>query len=397
MKQGMSLPELAAELEARKTRKRDIVLDTKQLGVLAGRPAIEDEFGPTASSPTTIVLPGESTDYVPTDRFHRQLGTHLGVDAKLYDHLNGEHPGLYDHLINGLLREDHKTQLVRLYTDGGPGGHGVARAFLSDRYLRVENEDLANVALPIIYGIPGAYVDTCNVSEDKLYLKVLVPDMTRDLTAIRSGFDFEALRREYGAHHMFRQDERPDLVCPGLVIENSEVGAGALRVSRLIFRVQCSNGMIAEHTVNRRHVGKRIGGDMFADDEGTVWKDDTLRAMDDALKLKVRDAVTAAVDETNFDLLARQFAESGLTKPIERPIPAMKVLGKALTLTEREGESALEHLMRGGDMTKFGAVNAITAMAQTVESFDRSVELETIGGDLLAWDRSKWEAIAQVA
>lgn len=389
MKTGIPLNELAGQLEAQVARKRDVVLDSRMLTMLTARN--DDGTGGI----TDLDIPDESA-VMPTDLFHRQLGTHLGLRAELYDRLRRKHPGLYDHLVNGLLREAPSRQLIRMYKDGaGPDGRdGIARAFLSERYLRIDNYDLAKVALPIIGRLGADLRIDAHLGEDKMYLKVVVPGGAVDLNDYRRAVDWDALRRQYGAHHMFNDGTGPaDYVQPGFLIENSEVGAGALRVSQLVFRVACSNGLIVSHAVQRRHVGTVIGGD----DAGTIWRSDTVEAIDNAIRLKVRDAIAQTVDETSFALICQQFAEAGATRPIDRPVEAMKVVTRQVDLTEREGNDVLTFLLGGGDLTKFGMVNAITAMAQTVDSYERSVELESVASTVMDWNAGEWDRVAVTA
>ena len=57
----------------------------------------------------------------------------------------------------------------------------------------------------------------------------------------------------------------------------------------------------------------------------------------------------------------------------------------------------LTQLATGGDMSRWGALNAITATAKTVESFDRQVELEELGWSLASLSEREWERLAVAA
>ena len=54
----------------------------------------------------------------------------------------------------------------------------------------------------------------------------------------------------------------------------------------------------------------------------------------------------------------------------------------------------LNHLIQGGDLSKFGLSNAVTRFSQDVESYDRASQLEQLGGEVIALPRSEWELIA---
>lgn len=378
MKAGLSLTELAAKLEADKARIKDYVVDTRELHVLTG------ETG------TEVKLPGVE-ELVPTQHFHRQLGTDLKVRADLYDRLRSTHPALYDGLINGLLdgwSKDHdgKTgkRMIRTYTDGGPNGQGIARAVMSDSYRRIDNFDLATAVLPIIGQIPNVQIPTCQVTESKMYIKVVAPLTQVDLNDLIKP----------GVHKFLDDDGNPDYMQAGFVLQNSEVGNGSLSIDHMLFRLRCLNGLIVGKALRKTHVGSKVE----VGEDYSIYRDETVAADDKALMMKVQDAVTAAVDETKFKQLCAQFADATDTKPMEDPIEAMKVLAPTVGLTEGESKSVLQHLIKGGDLTKFGAINAITRTAQDVESYDRSVELETLAAtEVMSMGVGAWEKIAVAA
>ncbi|MEY8420593.1 DUF932 domain-containing protein [Oscillospiraceae bacterium 44-5] len=96
---------------------------------------------------------------------------------------------------------------------------GRARAFLSNRYRRIDNIDIARVTLPIIKEMPDARYESCQITDDYMYLKVVNPRLTAKVVP-------------------------GDIVQAGVVISNSETGQGAVCIQPLIFRLVCSNGMV---------------------------------------------------------------------------------------------------------------------------------------------------------
>lgn len=372
MKQGKTLNELAAELTAQQQRKRDYVVDTRELHVL------------TSDGGTEVMLP-EIGELTPQQLFHRQLGSELDLRADLYDRLRGTHPGLFDHLVNGLLQRkpvEHKgravCRMIRTYTDGGDGGQGVARALLSDRYRRIDNYDLAESVLPVIQQIPGVQIPTCELTETRMYIKVVAPMVSFDLDQLtgRSG------RPGVG-----------DVVQAGFVLSNSEVGRGGLDVEYMLYRLVCLNGLIVGSAFRKTHLGPRV----TADEDYSIYRPATIEADDRTLMLKVGDVVRSAVDETRFQQLATQFAQTKTTRRIEQPIAAMKVLGQSVGLSEGEQESVLTHLIEGGDLTQFGAINAVTRTAQDADCYDRSIELEQAGAKVMHLKPRDWDRVATAA
>ncbi|MDQ6772201.1 MAG: hypothetical protein M3024_04315 [Candidatus Dormibacteraeota bacterium] len=53
--------------------------------------------------------------------------------------------------------------------------------------------------------------------------------------------------------------------------------------------------------------------------------------------------------------------------------------------------------MLGGDLARYGALNAVTRAAQDAEDYDRATELEALGGVVLAMDHADWRPVAVAA
>jgi hypothetical protein len=88
------------------------------------------------------------------------------------------------------------------------------RAVLSDRYRRLDNFDLAENVLPILQRLEGASFESVELTETKMYLKVVTPRVAFEIAP-------------------------GDVVQAGIVITNSEVGCGTLSVQPLIYRLVC--------------------------------------------------------------------------------------------------------------------------------------------------------------
>jgi hypothetical protein len=52
-------------------------------------------------------------------------------------------------------------------------------------------------------------------------------------------------------------------------------------------------------------------------------------------------------------------------------------------LTEVEQDGVLPQLALGADWTRYGVVNAVTRISEDSATYDRAVELERIGGEVL--------------
>ena len=94
-------------------------------------------------------------------------------------------------------------------------------------------------------------------------------------------------------------------------------------------------------------------------------------------------SVAMAVDEVKFNLTVDKMRETTQVKTGEDPFNTVEVLGDKYILNKNERASILRHFIKDNDFTQYGLVNAVTRAAQDVESYDRSTELERMGGVLL--------------
>jgi hypothetical protein len=187
-----------------------------------------------------------------------------------------DQPALLDRNVNTWLQSEEERRMLRTLD-------GQVRAVLSDRYRRLDNFDLAESVLPILQQLPEVRFESVELTETKMYLKCITPRLKYEMAP-------------------------GDVVQAGVVISNSEVGQGTLSVQPLLFRLVCSNGLIAaDRSLRKTHVGRALGGE---DERIQVYQDDTLRADDKAFFLKVRDVVQAAVSEATFRQTAQKMQKT---------------------------------------------------------------------------------------
>ena len=347
MKAGFhSLTEMAAELERQNAVKADYVVDTREMTMLNG---------------TELHLPNGIGEQSVLPLAHGQIASRLKIPKRYYDRLLADHPQLLDLNVNGLFQSEPERRMVRTLD-------GRARAFLSDRYRRRDNFELAQAVFPVLKQIPDAQVLSCNLTDTRMYIKVVSPRLQAD---VKVG----------------------DTVQAGVSIENSEVGLGALVVRPLIFRLICLNGMVSDAATRHYHVGKQVD----ADENYEVYSDETLRLDDQAFFAKVGDTVQAAVTEARFQEIVASMRETTETAPMKNPIEGVKVLANRYSLTEGEEQGILTHLISEGDLSLYGALNAVTRASQDVEDYDRASEMEKLGGTMLTMAASDWREVATAA
>lgn len=354
MKTGRSLQELAAELDRQSQAKRDLIVDTGAMHMDR-----DDALGLALNVGTV----DNHESFAINEIAHRQLGQHLKIPALYYDRMRNEFPELLTRNVNGWFSKTPSKRMIRTLD-------GTARAFLSDRYRRIDNYEVAQTVLPIIGNMPGARVESCELTDSRLYIKVVDPRVTAEVV-------------------------KGDVVQAGVIISNSEVGLGSVNVSPLIFRLVCANGMIAQDSgIRKYHVGRvnEQGGDNFE-----IYRDETIEADDKAFLMKLEDTVHAAVDQAMFSKLVDRLRETTTAK-IEAPIvpQVVELAAKEYNFTQDEGKGILGHLIEGGDLSLYGLANAVTRHAKDVPSYDRSTELEATGFKIITMAPALWRQLNAV-
>lgn len=355
MKEGLSLQEMAAEIERQSRLKEDYLVDTRNLQM---EPFGSQVYLHMYDKGSDVLEPLEVNQIA-----HRQLGTHLKIPAAYYDRMLSEYPDLLAQNVNAWFQKEPSKRMLR--TMGG-----IARAFLSNRYRRIDNLEIAKVVLPIIGQMQGARFESCQVTDSRMYIKVV---NTRLEAEVVPG----------------------DIVQAGVIISNSEVGQGFVCIQPLVYRLVCSNGMIINDAQTRRnHVG-RVNN---SEESFLLYSKETLAAEDHAFVLKIQDTVKAAVEEARFSQVIGLMRTAKQAPMNTQDVPGIvRLTSKEFHISEDESTGVLKHLIEGNDLTLYGLSNAITRHSQDVESYDRATELESIGYNILSMPSRQWNRINQMA
>ena len=302
MKQGFkNVQELYLKLEEQRDHRKDIIADTRSLVI-----------NTTSGLSTISVSTGNDIlAYSVSDVAHRQIADRLGVPFKYYDRMRLEYPALLDQNINGWLQKQPEKRMLRTLD-------GRLRAFLSDRYRRLDNLELVDHVLPVIAQMKGCSIESCDITETHLYMKVINKTMKAELTP-------------------------GDVVQAGFVISNSEIGLGALKVEPLVYRLVCRNGMISKDLAHKKyHAGRQVED---TDAAYELYSDETLAADDKAYFLKVQDIVSAAVDEARFSLTVDKMRASMNVPTGDNPVKTVEVLGDKYILNKTERATILRQMI----------------------------------------------------
>ena len=213
MKTGLTIQQMAQELLRQSKAKQDYLVNTGSLSLSV-----------TSDAPQLRVTENGLDKIAPLDirqTAHRQLGTYLGIPQKYYELMRTDAPELLAYNANYWFSQKNELRTLRTMD-------GCARAFLSNRYRRIDNLDIASVTLPVIGELPEARFVSTQITDDFMYIKVVNPRLQADVVP-------------------------GDVVQAGVIISNSETGLGSVTIQPLIYRLVCSNGMVINDAKTRRN------------------------------------------------------------------------------------------------------------------------------------------------
>ena len=366
MQNGMNLQELLTEVIRQNDAKRDFVASTHESIRMV-------EFD---SEPHIILLKegAEALErFTITEHCHRQLASRLSIPWKYYQRLLNDHLDLVIHQVNALFEREPQTRMVRTLD-------GQARAFLSDRYRRLDNAQVLEQALPpILKGDVETSVLSCNVSPNNMHMKVLFTD--------------DSLKQDIG---LAPHSNRSDVVRPGLILGNSEVGQGLLFMKGFFFRDYCTNGcvfgMYDAFEARRTHVGGKI----TAQSDFQVFSDETQKKEDELVIAQITETLKTMSDPNRVREMGNRLREIKTGEKANDPIAAMELLAENQGLSQQETNRALQNFLEDGDYSQWGAVNAVTKVANNEEevSYERACELEEIGSKIIQMNAKQWLQVA---
>lgn len=341
MKQGKTLEELGKELMRQRDVRKDYISDTRSLEMDSSK----------SNGILRLFLDDGAKEFTISQFAHQQIATRLGIPYRYYQKMQQSYPALLDENVNGWFAKSPERRMIRTLD-------GHVRAFLSDRYRRLDNIELCASVIPVIKEMKGASIISCDVTESHLYLKIINKKLKAEMSV-------------------------GDVVQAGFVISNSEIGLGCLKVEPLIYRLVCKNGLIVkDYSQKKYHVGRQAAGDEETAYE--IYSDATLAQDDKAFFMKVQDIVRCAADEAKFAMTVDKLRQTQKMPIGENPVQAVEELADSFLLTENERGDILRQLFMGRDNSRYGLINAITAASQLAKDYERATELERIGGELLS-------------
>jgi hypothetical protein len=129
-----------------------------------------------------------------------------------------------------------------------------------------------------------------------------------------------------------------------------------------------------------------------------MFSTQTRRLDDAAFFSKVRDMIAHVLTQEMLDNLANRMIATAEEKIISKDLgKVVEVTAKQFGYNETTRNGILLHLAQGGDLSRYGLLNAITRQAQDEESYDMATQLETDGGRVIELSKTDWRQIAEAA
>lgn len=339
--------------------------------------------------------------YQLTDNAHNQLAAMFDIPLRYYRRMRDSNVPLLDTSVASWadLDAEGKRVLLRLLWGSQPdddGTVGLCRAVLSDRYGARDNLPTVIAALAGMReaGLSADNIIGCDVSDDRMYLHVVAPEIAIAAPALLANYtpggrrDFEVMDDHKGNTHGLRPE---DVIQAGLVITNSETGNGKLAVIPRFRVLRCMNGwQITKDAMTKVHLGGKL-------DEGAiVWSDETRQKADLLVRSQVKDAVQSFLNVEYLEGVVRRIEEEAQT-PLSNPVETIEQVSSKLGYTEHEKASVLSAFIKGGQPTSGGVLQAVTYYSQAIDSVDRAHEFEASGIEAMRLANKLEPAIAAKA
>ena len=223
MKKGHNIKEMLQQVNDDGEYKKDFVVNLKALTVKES----------ARTFPAVQVLEKDEALQL-TDHSLNQLCGRLEIGTQYINKCLPVSQSLVAHNLNFWI-SNNKDRDVMLRTYENWHKTKNVRAILSNRYKIIDAHHVLNPALNKMMDL-GAEFKYSHYNGDRLNVTATLPKLEGEV-------------------------QKDDIVQGGITITNSEIGDGCLLIQPFIYRLVCTNGMVAPSLLNRffqRHVGKII-------------------------------------------------------------------------------------------------------------------------------------------
>lgn len=353
---------LLATLDEQQDRKVDVVVPATNICFGGGdlrvlRSDLEPQLTPDGvKSPVQV--------FRPTDVFDEGLAERLGrgiVTGRMLRKLRAEGwTDIVDGTLNALIhgkgevREPlTKSVLVRALKDADGGETGTARAVLSNSYKIVDHIETLRAAMRGMQaaGLGAGNIAQADLTGRRMYVTVTAPQIKALAPELLKG---------YRSPFTGQTGSDNPTVFAGFVLSNSETGHGSFSVTpRLVVEV-CTNGMtIKRDVVSARHLGAKL-------DDGVIrYSDETRQANLQLITSQAADAVRTFLDVDYMRKVIDEMTEQA-GHEVKETEKAVKEITQKIECPALY-DDVLTAFIKGGQTTRGGLVQAVTAAAQSAD------------------------------
>jgi hypothetical protein len=330
MKKGQDIKQMLTKVNNDANNKSDYIVRLKSLEVVEN----EHDYYPT--------LKYDNYETRLTDNSVLNLANRLGMGTSYISKCISFQNVVSYNLNHWIRHNKDKGLMLRNNED-------KTRAILSDRYKRIDCKDVANSTLDKLMDM-GAELKYSYYDGDDMNITAVLPKLEGEVV-------------------------KGDVVQGGITITNSEIGNGSLIIKPFIYRLVCTNGMVAPTYLNQfyaKHVGKML---INAED------DEQWRSIVEKMQQQLDLVSNPEVFQENL---------LGLQQATNERITSRSIiqLAKKQCVSDDERAGIFERLNHYvGDefsVSKYELANAVTNLAnQESKSDQRARFLQELGGMII--------------
>lgn len=272
---------------------------------------------------------------------------------------------LYLRNVNELLERDDRKNQIRVLENG----RTYARAVVSDKY-QVIDDDLVFAAA---FNVIGDHLHKFkpiggNRTDTNTYCKFVSINPVFEVNVGGKNRPFSA----------------------GFIISNSEVGQSSAQFSAFFTDSYCDNGIIFKKSViaecKFRHVGAQIStdfGELIGDRVNSVKRAEYHALITEASQ------IACLQDAAMLEPIKQAIVAASERKLAGDEIGSIKNVLNKVGVAKADHDHVIREL-DGADNSQFGIQAALTQFAQKVGSYEKRIELEQKGGDIIELSEKQW-------
>ena len=337
MKKGQEIKSMLKQINDDVENKKDYIVPLNKIDITSNHVEVYPH----------LKYEGNDFFYSMNDNSLNHLCNKLEIGTKYISKCLPVSQELVSHNLNFWIKNTKEKELMLRTYDTEPLNE--ARAILSNRYKRIDIDNVANHTLDRLMDM-NAELKYSYYDRDNMNITAVLPKLEGEVV-------------------------KGDIVQGGITITNSEVGSGSLIIKPFVYRLVCTNGMVAPSYLNQfyaKHVGKML---INAEDD-EQWK-----SIIDKMHQQLDLVSNPEVFEENLQRLKQATNEKVNSHQIIQ-------LAKKQSISDDERAGIFERLNHyvGEDfvVSKYELANAVTNLANDEsKTDDRARFLQELGGMII--------------